>query len=76
MEQHTITSECPLSCLEDQLPARAFGALKRYFQGRCLPHATVGDVADLYRRGDLGDVSGLGAWGIQRIAERLELAES
>lgn len=71
LEQHTLTADCPLSCQEDQLPARAFGALKRYFQGRRLPHTTVGYVADLYQRGGLGDVCGLGACGIQPIAEHL-----
>jgi hypothetical protein len=71
--QHTITSACPLSCLEDQLPARAFRALKRHFQGQRSHHPTVGDVADLCQHGCLGEIGGLGACGIQRIVERLKI---
>lgn len=74
LEQHALTAGCPLSCLEDRLPTKAFRAVKRHFEAQGVVHPAVGHIAELYRRGGQYDIPRLGLGGIRRIAELLEAA--
>jgi len=63
---HAITRDCPVSCLYVLLPSRAVTLLI------CeLPHGTVSDVITLYREGELAEIRGLGASGINRVRTAL-----
>jgi hypothetical protein len=55
---HTFTPGCPIDCLQTVLSQAAFNALARAYvapQGRS---ATVGDVMQLCRQGQLVDIQG------------------
>jgi hypothetical protein len=78
--EHPVTAGCPVDCLARLLPARVFGRLARA-EGRhgepaaaCGAPATVGDVVRLYRRGQLGEIAGLGARSITEIEAGLVFA--
>lgn len=68
---HVLTPGCPLWCLEYELPANSFNALKRDMRWRFDGHPTVGHVADLHRRELLGAIRRLGVGGIARIGQVL-----
>lgn len=62
----TISRSCPVDCLRSVLSGKAFNPLARSHGAPSGPPRTVGDVADLYQRGELDRISGLGS---RRIAE-------
>lgn len=71
--RHLVTADCPVGCLAPLLPSRVLGRLARA-DGRhgaavasCEAPATVGDVARLYRQGQLGEIGGLGPLSIREI---------
>lgn len=64
--RHRVTAGCPVDCLASLLPSRIAGRLA-CADGRhgapmasCDVPATVGELARLYRAGQLGDIAGLG----------------
>jgi hypothetical protein len=59
---HAVTAECPVTCLDGILPARALNQL-RYE----MPHGTVGDIARLFLEDQLLSIRGMGLGGIERI---------
>lgn len=74
-QPHVIKPPCPLTCIEDLLPARSFIALDRHLRGEeHFVHPLVSDVVDLYQRTGLAAVRGLGAQGIELTTTLLESA--
>jgi hypothetical protein len=55
---HALTLNCPLTCLEPLLPARAYHALQAACPG---PHPKIGHVVDLYRRQEITRIPRIGA---------------
>ena len=56
-----ITPGCPVDCLKAVLSRMAFNPLARAYRAPFEPPRTVGDVVELYRRGQLDQIHGLGA---------------
>lgn len=61
---HTLTRDCPLTCLEPLLPARAYHALQAVCPG---PHPTVGHVVELYQGQMITSIRRIGVQGALRI---------
>ncbi len=73
-QRHKLTADCPLSCLEYQLPAKVFNTLRRHLREAHAGHPTVGHVIDLHQQGLLSDIRGLGVGGIEVITSFLQAA--
>jgi len=70
----TITPGCPVDCLKAVLSRMAFNPLARAYQAPFEPPRTVGDVVELYRRRQLGQIHGLGRRRIGEIEASLIVA--
>lgn len=71
--RHVATPGCPVICVEDRLPARALTAVKLHLRAQeQIVHPTVADVVNLFRSGDLAEVSGLTARGVELITVFLQ----
>lgn len=68
-----ITRDCPPQCLLHVMSRRAWHPLMRGAAGTA-PPKTVGDVLDLYARGRLKDIPGLGPRRIGEIQAALIFA--
>ena len=73
-QPHVITSACPLSCIEWQVPGKAYQAVRRHLKGESVIHPTVRDVVELCQQGGLAGIRGLGAQGVEVTAAFLETA--
>ena len=65
-----IRPDCPLECLAAVMPLMSFNRLKRADH----PPQTAGDVLDLSRRNQLGEIGGLGPRRIAEISRALHRA--
>jgi len=72
---HVITRDCPLDCLGTVLSLCAFNPLAHDLDRRFGRPPTVGDVADLHRQRQLGQIRQLGPRRISQIEAVLILAE-
>ncbi len=70
----TITPGCPVDCLKAVMSANAFNPLARAHFAPFDPPRTVADVVELYRRGRLSEISGLGPRRIGEIEVALVFA--
>ena len=75
LQQHQVKPACPLSCLENVLPAKPFRAVRNHLaEHEHFAHPTVGDVIDLHQHSGLTGIRGLGAQGIEITTAFLEQA--
>jgi hypothetical protein len=71
---HVLASDCPLWCLEHEIPTNAFNALKHELRWKAGGHPTVGQVIDLYQHEQLAAIRGIGLCSIARIGDVLDRA--
>ena len=71
---HTITSGCPVDCLVPVLSLVTFNTLARAYDAPFDPPETVGDVVQVYQRGLLSEIWGLGPRRIGEIEVSLIFA--
>jgi hypothetical protein len=71
---HAIAPECPLDCLSPVLSRAILNTLARAYDAPFDPPETVGEVVELYQRGQLGDIWGLGPRRIGEIEVGLIVA--
>ena len=69
-----VTPDCPVECLLTVLSRMSFNRLARAERAPFLPPCTVGDVMDLYARGQLRKIGGLGRRRFSEIEAALVLA--
>ena len=71
---HTFTPGCPIDCLQTVLSQAAFNTLARGYIAPPGCSATVGDVMNLCRQGQLTNIQGLGPRRTREIEAGLVLA--
>ena len=71
---HTFTLDCPIDCLQTVMSRAAFNTLARGYVAPPGRSATVGDVMELCRQGQLANIQGLGRRRIGEIEASLVLA--
>jgi hypothetical protein len=69
-----VSSDCPVECLLTVLSRMSFNRLTRAERAPFPPPRTVGDVIDLYARGQLRKIGGLGRRRFSEIEAALVLA--
>jgi hypothetical protein len=69
-----VTPDCPVDCLRTVLSLMSLNRLARAEDAPFEPPRTVGDVLDLYTRGQLREIGGLGRRRISEIEAGLVLA--
>jgi hypothetical protein len=69
-----VSPDCPVECLLTVLSRMSFNRLARAERVPFPPPCTVGDVMDLYARGQLGKIGGLGRRRFSEIEAALVLA--
>lgn len=69
-----IIPDCPIDCLQTVLSGAAFNHLARCYDAPFDQPRTVGDVVELYQRGRLGAIRGLGSRRIGEIQASLIFA--
>src|SRR3984893_5061755 len=69
-----VSPDCPVECLLTVLSRMSFNRLARAERAPFPPPCTVGDVMDLYARGQLGKIGGLGRRRFSEIEAALVLA--
>ena len=69
-----IALDCPIECLLEMLSRKAFNPLARAYDAPFDPPRTVGDVVDLYVRGQLRSIRNLGPRHATEIEAALVLA--
>ena len=69
-----VSPGCPVECLLTVLSLVSFNRLARAERAPFPPPRTVGDVMDLYARGQLRKISGLGRRRLSEIEAALVLA--
>jgi ribosomal protein S18 acetylase RimI-like enzyme len=68
---HVIEPSCPLTCMERELPAKVYQAVRRHLHGEH-HHPTVGHVVALHHQFDLKGIRRLGAQGRELTTMFLE----
>jgi len=63
---HAVTGDCPVPCLYHLVSARPVNRLISE-----LPHGNLNDVAALWHKGQLTDITGIGGTGIEQIRQAL-----
>jgi hypothetical protein len=69
-----VSPDCPVECLLTVLSRMSFNRLSRAERAPFPPPRTVGDVVDLYARGLLREIGGLGRRRFSEIEAALVLA--
>lgn len=69
-----VSPDCPVECLLTVLSRMSFNRLARAEHAAFPPPLTVGDVMDLYGRGQLREIGGLGRRRLSEIEASLVLA--
>jgi hypothetical protein len=69
-----VTPDCPVECLLTVLSVNSFNPLARAYDAPFPEPRTVGDVMDLYTRGQLRKICGLGPRRASEIEAALVLA--
>ena len=69
-----VSPDCPVECLLTVLSRMSFNRLSRAESAPFPPPRTVGDVVDLYARGQLREIGGLGPRRFSEIEAALVLA--
>jgi hypothetical protein len=69
-----VSPDCPLECLLTVLSRMSLNRLARAESAPFPPPCTVGDVMDLYARGQLREIGGLGRRRSSEIGAALVLA--
>jgi hypothetical protein len=69
-----VSADCPVECLLTVMSRMSFNRLARAEQAPFPPPCTVGDVMDLYARGQLRKIGGLGRRRLSEIEAALVLA--
>jgi hypothetical protein len=69
-----VSPDCPVECLLTVLSRMSFNRLARAERAPFPPPCTVGDVMDLYARGQLREIGGLGRRRSSEIGAALVLA--
>lgn len=70
----SVSPDCPVECLLTVLSRMSFNRLTRAERAPFPPPCTVGDVIDLYARGQLRKIGGLGRRRFSEIEAALVLA--
>lgn len=69
-----VTPRCPIECLLTVLSLDTFNALARAYDAPFAEPRSVADVMDLYARGQLREIRGIGPHRISEIKAALALA--
>jgi DNA-binding XRE family transcriptional regulator len=71
--RHAVKPGCPVICIEDRMPSRAFTAVKAHLRGHAkIAHPIVSDVVWLFESGNPAEIPGLTARGAVLITEVLQ----
>lgn len=73
-QPHVVELTCPLTCIERQVPAKAYEAIRRHLLAERIFHPAVHHVVTLHQESGLNGIRRLGTQGRELTTAFLESA--